>query len=281
VLASALLAAAAGCGGSGGGATESAAETTGPVVTTVAAGELGRPGVLRVCVDVPSPPFAEQRGGRLTGFEVQLVEAVARSTGLKPVWRDTQRVDLVEDLLAGKCDIVAAQLAVSYALQARISMVPYLQVDQAFLVRRGGPELADPVAHPLVLCGRAVAVVAGGGEQRTLEDFAGRCEDAAKPLPRVVSAATPREALAELRTRRADVVFDDLPHVAWYAAHAEGVKRLGGAIDHVNYGFGLRRARESLYFGLRAGLTASHEDGTFARLQKRWNLESSRVLALP
>jgi polar amino acid transport system substrate-binding protein len=251
-------------------------------VTTVDARELADGGTLEICADIPSPPFASRTRSGLVGFEIELVERIARRLDLQPAWRDTARPALVRDLLAGQCDIVAAQLPVSYALQARIAMMPYLQVDQAFLAREAdGPRFGDPAADPGRLCGLSVAVVADGREERTALEYDEQCRARGRNGIDLVRVATPRAAIAALRSGRAELVFDDQPRVEWYASHGDGLARVGGSVDHVNYAFGLGRGLDSLYFALRAGVRSLQEDGTFVRLQERFGLESARILALP
>ena len=78
------------------GLTASAALLTGCAVLGGDAGSAGivsdddlstsyglvQPGVLTVCSDVPYPPFEFEENGELTGYDIQLVEAVAEKLGL-------------------------------------------------------------------------------------------------------------------------------------------------------------------------------------------------------
>jgi polar amino acid transport system substrate-binding protein len=71
-----------------------------------------RPGVLTIGSDIPYPPFEfHDRNGRLTGFDVELVRAVAARLGLKnrdDDWVSTSFTTIFSSLNAGKFDLVVA-----------------------------------------------------------------------------------------------------------------------------------------------------------------------------
>jgi ABC-type amino acid transport substrate-binding protein len=258
----------------GGGEDEGSgpAATRPAVVQTVARSELQRPGVLRVCADATSPPFAFRSGGRLRGFDVDLAREAARRLDLRPAWVEAARSELVPALLDGRCDVIASRLRVTYELQSRISMVPYLQVGQLPLARAG----ADV---PATLCGARVVVLPGSAEEETAASYRERC---ARP-PRIETAPSTPAAVELLASGRADAVFDDAPVARWFARRQPGkLTPVGEDVDHVNYGVGMGRRLDSLYFGVRNALRSMRSDGAFQRLQRRWDLhETTQFLNAP
>ena len=46
--------------------------------------QLVEPGTLTVCSDIPYPPFEFEQDGKITGYDIELVEAVARSATRSP-----------------------------------------------------------------------------------------------------------------------------------------------------------------------------------------------------
>ncbi len=71
-----------------------------------------RAGVLTIGSDIPYPPFEfEDRGGRLTGFDVELVRAIAAKLDLKNQdddWVSANFETIFSSLNAGKFDLVVA-----------------------------------------------------------------------------------------------------------------------------------------------------------------------------
>ena len=158
LAAAALVAAlAAGCGS---GHEPAAAPTTGEtVVRTVASNELTQHGRLPACVDLESPPYAFTRAGRKTGFEVELLERIARRLGLGVVWVPTPRTELAAALKARKCDVIVSRLGYDLDTQFRLDVgaLQYLALPLALVAPTGSSTAPVDIAD---LCGRRLAVVA-------------------------------------------------------------------------------------------------------------------------
>jgi polar amino acid transport system substrate-binding protein len=107
-----MLAAACGGGGGGGETTTPPASATGsesqtattpaPTFTTLESG------VLTIGSDIPYPPFEFNEGGTLTGFDVELMNAVAAKLGLTPNWVNANFNTIFTALAANKFDTVAS-----------------------------------------------------------------------------------------------------------------------------------------------------------------------------
>ena len=83
--------------GGGGSATPSAAS-----FTTLESG------TLTIGSDIPYPPFEFNKGGTLTGFDVELMNAVAEKLGLTPSWVNANFNTIFTALAADKFDVVAS-----------------------------------------------------------------------------------------------------------------------------------------------------------------------------
>ena len=99
---SALAVLAAGCSSSEPGAT-----ATG--IPLVKAGQL------TTCTGLPYEPFEFEQGGKIVGFDVELVDLVAQELGVTQQIVDTpfDGIQSGADLNAGKCDLVAAGMTIT------------------------------------------------------------------------------------------------------------------------------------------------------------------------
>jgi polar amino acid transport system substrate-binding protein len=91
----------------GGGATTPPATSseTGsptPAFTTL------EPGTLTIGSDIPYPPFEFNKGGTLTGFDVELMDAIAQKLGLTPKWVNANFNTIFTALSVNKFDVVAS-----------------------------------------------------------------------------------------------------------------------------------------------------------------------------
>lgn len=245
----------------------------------VAVQDLTRPGDLRICSDPTRPPM-EYRGrdGVLRGFEVDLLEEVARELDLRPVWVDTKRSALISGVVERKCDVIASSLPIRWENQQSIRELEYLGVPISLLVRDGAEA---PLA--IGLCGRPVGAFAGTREAEILLEYSETCRRHGRPPVRRVAMSNVPDALSQLQAGRIDGLLDDLPLVAWYWRRQTDSFDDGGALpnEQVDYAIGYGAGRNSLFFGIRNALLALHSDGTFADLLHRWGLDRKGVEGLP
>jgi hypothetical protein len=124
-----VLVAASACGDDGGRAT---ARTT---VTTVAAADLVADDMLRICT-----------GARTDDLEVALALEIAARLALA-VERN-QLAGPLEGVVDGRCDVAVDRVRVTDAIQARVALLPYVQIDRgvghvrfAFVLPKGRDSL--------------------------------------------------------------------------------------------------------------------------------------------
>lgn len=75
--------------------------------------DINKRGTLRVGLEGTYPPFNYREGGQLTGFEVELAEAIAKELGVKPEFSTAEWSGLLAGLQANKYDVVLNQVSVS------------------------------------------------------------------------------------------------------------------------------------------------------------------------
>lgn len=74
---------------------------------------LVKAGQLTIGSDIPFEPFEFEKDGKLTGFDVELVEEMAKRLDLKPEWVDTDFATIFTQLAAGKFDMVASATTIT------------------------------------------------------------------------------------------------------------------------------------------------------------------------
>jgi polar amino acid transport system substrate-binding protein len=127
-LAIGFAAFAAGCGGNEEEPAPPAAMEE-PRLSTVKAGRL------TVGSDIPFPPFEFREGGRLTGFDVELVEELAGRLELEVEWVDTSFETIFTQLAAGRFDIVASATTITAERERQVDFTePYYSAQQALTV---------------------------------------------------------------------------------------------------------------------------------------------------
>lgn len=121
------------CGGSDSGASSSGSG---------AGDDLGliQPGTLTVCSDIPYKPFEYEEGGKYTGFDMDLVGAIADSMGLKLEVKDVGFDGLQSGvvLASGQCDMGASAMTITDDRKKHLGFTDgYYDSEQSLLVPAG------------------------------------------------------------------------------------------------------------------------------------------------
>lgn len=220
-----------------------------------------RRGTLRVATDVGFRPFAFERDGQLTGYDIDLARAIAAELGVRVEFVPTGFDGLYDTLVSGRADMIAAALpyAPEQGFRARFSHF-YFDAGQT-LVAPAGP----PVASVADLSGRVVGVALGSDAdalaRRMLRDGAS--------FTLRSDYDNPTDALAALRTGRLDAVITDMV-TALEAIQGRDDLRIVAALTSEPLVLAFPRAAFRLEAEVNRILDDLRRDGFFARLNERW-----------
>lgn len=121
-----LLALALSACGSSSETSDSGAEDTPAAGLTLA--QVQDSGILKVGTEGTYKPFSFHEGGTgaLTGFDVEIVTAVAQKLGVKPEFQETQWDAIFAGLESGRSDVVANQVSINDERKAKYDFsIPY------------------------------------------------------------------------------------------------------------------------------------------------------------
>jgi polar amino acid transport system substrate-binding protein len=250
VLGVALVVLIAGCGGDDGG--------TAPGASGV---ELVKSGKIVTCTHLPYEPFQFEQGGKTVGFDVDMIDLVAKKLGVEQEIFDTpfEGIQSGEALNSRKCDIAAAAMTINDKRKEKILFSdPYFDADQALLTKKGSgvKSLAD-------LKGKTLGVQSGTtgktyAEQNatgvTLKDY----EDLALELKAV-------------QTGQVVGAINDIPVLLDFAKKNPDVEVVATFTTNEKYGFGMKlTGSEELATVVNEVLAAAKQDGTYNQIYKKW-----------
>jgi polar amino acid transport system substrate-binding protein len=106
--------------------------------TEVAGGaKVIKKGTLTVCTHLPYKPFQYNQGGKVVGFDVDMMDLVAKKLDLKQSIFDTpfEGIESGQSLNTGKCDVAAAGMTITDDRKKVLDFSdPYFDATQALLV---------------------------------------------------------------------------------------------------------------------------------------------------
>lgn len=261
-LIAALALTAAACAGDDADAPEVDGDTDAESTDDAATGELDlvADGVLTVCSDVPFEPFEfadPDSDIGYSGFDVELVQAIAATAGLE--------VEIVESgfdaltsgtaMAAGQCDMAASAMTITEERAEQIDFSdPYYASLQSLLVPAGGD---------LTGIGDLEGTVVGVQSGTTGEDYANANVEGAE----IRAFENPGDLFVALESGQIDAILQDLPVNAEFALNNDGFEVVEEYDTDENYGFAFAQDRgDDLLSVVNDGLAQVQEDGTYDAL---------------
>ncbi|MFJ9816500.1 transporter substrate-binding domain-containing protein [Streptomyces sp. NPDC101151] len=231
--------------------------------TTVKGVHLVKAGQLTTCTHLPYPPFQSEIDGKVQGFDVSLIDLVAKDLGVKQQILDTpfENFKTGAFLNSGQCDLAAAGMTITAERKKNVDFSdPYFEATQAVLVDRksGVGSLADVKAK-----GRKL----GAQAQTTGEDYAKT--KGYDP----VSFHSSDAVLNGLRTGQVQAVIIDYPVVqGWLKdkANADAFKVVDNLNTGEQYGFTVKKGNTALLAAVDKALKNAKADGTYKKIYEQW-----------
>ncbi|MCE3033879.1 MULTISPECIES: basic amino acid ABC transporter substrate-binding protein [Streptomyces] len=229
---------------------------------TVAGGvHLAKAGQLTTCTHLPYPPFQSVVDGKVQGFDVSLIDLVAKDLGVKQQIVDTpfENFKTGAFLNSGQCDLAAAGMTITPERAKNVDFSdPYFEATQAVLVAKNSGITSLDGAKGKKL---------GAQAQTTGEDFAKK-----KGLD-PVSFASSDAVLNGLRTGQVQAVVIDYPVVqGWLKdkANADKFKVVGNLKTGEQYGFTVKKGNKPLLKAIDKALKDAKADGTYKKIYEKW-----------
>ena len=218
-------------------------------------------GKLTTCTHLPYPPFQFEKDGKVTGFDVELIDKVAAKLGVEQEIVDTpfETIKTGADLNAGKCDVAAAGMTITDERKANLDFsVPYFDATQALLAKKGSG---------ITSLDNAKGKKLGSPSATTGEDYV----KAAGVDP--VSFETSDAELNGLKSGQVEVIVQDLPVVSeWLKDPANsGFEVVANLDTGEQYGFAVKKGgNPELLKAIDDVITTSRSDGSYKALYTKW-----------
>ena len=215
-------------------------------------------GVLTVGTDTPFPPFEIGQPPNISGYDIEVMNAIAEDLGLTAEYTDTGFGTIFRDTANGQFDTAAAASTITPGRERTVDFTdPYYEAQQALLV----PEGSD-IASVDDLGG----LIVGAQDGTTGETYANEETDASE----VRGYPEGPNAVSALQTGQVDAVIIDQP-VAVDALEKQGGVEIAEEIPtNELYGFALAPDSDSLREAMNESLKTLKDDGTIADLYEKY-----------
>ena len=213
---------------------------------------------IRAVTDATFPPMEFVKDGKRTGFDIELVEALAAAMGKKVEWIDIDFKGLIPALQAGRADIAVSAIYITPERSKVVDFTdPYYAGGLVVLTKKDGPvkTLKD-------LDGRKVSVQVGTKSVNYLKEH--------YPSVQRVEVEKNQEMFNLVDVGRSDAAVTGKPAAYQYVRTRPGLKVLPEQLTTEEYGMALRKDTPELTKAVNEAIAKLKADGSYAAIVKKW-----------
>jgi polar amino acid transport system substrate-binding protein len=238
---------------------------------------------INVGSDIPYAPMEMfDENNNPIGFDVDLANAIGKKLGVKIIYQKQAFDTLIASLEANKHDVAMSSLSDTVERQAKLDFVDYFNGGASLLVAKGNPNSITSID---TLCGQPVAVQTATWEVDLVQAASDECVADNQAAIEMLSLPGDVDAQNAVRSGKAVAYLGDSQVVAYAVKVAGDGDYFDLVVDPENpYGYdsgligvGVLKANTGLTAAIQAAVQSLMDDGTYAKLVKKWNLESFAI----
>jgi serine/threonine protein kinase len=260
----------------------SVAESTAPATATTGAvpelaatvpADIRNNGRLVIGINVPyAPNEFKSSSGELVGFDVDLMNAVARTLGLTPDYRETAFESVMPSVASGNFNTGVSSLTDTKEREANVDFVTYFQAGTLWAQREGS------TVDPNAACGLKVGVTyASIQDTEEVPVKSDQCVAAGvSPIDKVVYTRQD-DLTSALLNGEVEAMAADSPVTGFAVKASNGKLAPAGEIfDTAPYGWPVAKGSE-LAGSLRAALEHLMKTGEYKAIATTWGVEKGMI----
>jgi polar amino acid transport system substrate-binding protein len=215
--------------------------------------------VLRVGTDATFPPFEYSEGGKRMGFDVDLIEAIAKVINRKVEWTDIDFKGLIPGLLAKRFDVAASAIYITDERRKVVDFTdPYYPGGLVIMTAKGDKRIQGPED----LNGKKVTVQVGTKSVNYLKDNF--------PGVERVEVEKNQEMFQLVEIGRADAAVTGKPAAKLYARSRGTLQVIDKQLTVEEYGYAIRKDDAELLKAFNDALKKLKADGTYQQLVNKY-----------
>jgi len=236
-------------------------------------GDIRDSGTLIVGVNVPyAPNEFKDADGKIIGFDVDLMNAVAATLGLTPDYREADFAKIIPSIQQGTYNVGMSSFTDTKERQKSVDFVDYFSAGILWAQRPGSD------IDPNNACGKKVAVQATTTEETDeLPAKSKKCVEAGKSEIQIVKFDGQDAATNAVVLGQVDAMSADSPVTAYAIKQSNGKLEAAGAIaDAAPYGWPVKKD-SPLAQSLVKALEHLIETGDYKTIAANWGAESGMI----
>jgi polar amino acid transport system substrate-binding protein len=232
--------------------------------------------VIATMPNYPPITYKDPATNKLTGFDIELGEAVAAELGVKVEWQEIQFAQMLPSLQTERVDTALAGMSDTPARREVVDFVDYMRSGTQFYT---GARQAATIKASTDLCGKKVgASRSTNNPQRIAEWSAANCEAKGKPAIEVIGTEGSVDARNQLKTLRIDASVQGNETLPYFQnMEPNTYVLLGEPLTEEITGLPVLKSKVELRDGIKAAMENLVKNGTYAKLLDKYGLARNGV----
>lgn len=215
--------------------------------------------VLHVATDATFPPMEYVDNGKRTGFDIELVEALAKAMGKQVEWVDIDFKGLIPGLISKRFDMAVSAIYITDERKKVVDFTDSYYAGGLVVMVKDNNTSIKKLAD---LDGKKVSVQVGTKSVGYLTEK--------HPKVQRVEVEKNQEMFNLVDIGRADAAVTGKPAAFQYVRTRGGMRVLEEQLTTEEYGMAVRKDTPELTRAVNAALTKIKADGSYAALVKKW-----------
>lgn len=233
-------------------------------------------GVLRngASTDYAPGEYLADDGQTPVGYDVDLINAIARVMGLDEGTTQTAGFDTILPQLGSKFDVGASSFTITPERLEAANMVSYIEVGSAYAVAKGNPKGFDP-ANP---CGTTIGVQTGTFQLDYASELSDKCVAEGKEKIEVMPLDLQTDIATKVIGGQYDATLADSTVIGYTVELSGGqLEQVGEVIESAPQGIAMAKDDEQLAKAVQAALQYLMDEGYFEKILAPYGAEGSAL----
>lgn len=207
------------------------------------------------------PPFEMMVGDKVSGFDIDAIQAIAAAEGLKVTVRSMPFSGIIPSLQTGALDVGASGITITKERLSNVDFTdPYYRSGLTVIVKTGSPvhDFGDLKNGRLVATQEATSSASYLAQHGIADDHIKQFQDINAAYQALLSGGVDA------------VLFDNPVNVMFKAKHPSKVQIVGPLLTGEYYGFAVTKKRPDLAARLNQGLAKIKQNGEYQALFARY-----------
>lgn len=207
--------------------------------------------------------YRKADGQTPTGYDVDMIKAIAKVMGLKDGKTTHADFDSLIPQIGKKFDVGASSFTITPERLKQVNMIAYAKVGFSYGVKKGNPKKFDPQN----ICGKTIGVQTGTAQMEYLEKQSEKCKSEGKPEIQIKPHDLQTEVTTKVVGGQYDATLADSPVIGYAVKLTNGQLEVAGqAFDTAKHGIAVAKDNEELTKAVEAALAKLMSDGTLEKI---------------